>query len=127
MYIQYNDRAGVAQTVQRLDTGWTVRVSNPVEATFFASFQTDPGAYPASYAMGTGSFTGAKRPGHVVGHPPHIALRLKNEYSYTSTPPLGLRGLYYGKIYLYLYIYLYILQYNNNHLFYLMLVMSYCM
>ena len=29
----------------------------------FPPFQTDPGAHPASYTMGTGSFTGLKRAG----------------------------------------------------------------
>jgi len=42
--------------------------------------------------MGTRSFPGVKRPGRGVVHPPHLAPRLKKEYSYTSTPPLGLRG-----------------------------------
>jgi len=45
--------------------------------------------YPASYAMGTGSFPDIKRPGRGVDHPPHLAPRLKKEYSYTSTPPNG--------------------------------------
>jgi hypothetical protein len=26
--------------------------------------------------------------------------KLKKEYSYTSNPPLGLRGLFYGELYL---------------------------
>jgi hypothetical protein len=39
--------------------------------------------------MGTGSFSGVKRPGRGVDHLPHLAPRLKKEYSYTSTPPLG--------------------------------------
>jgi hypothetical protein len=30
---------------------------------------------------------------------PHLAPRLKKEYSYTSTPPLGLRGLFQGDLY----------------------------
>jgi hypothetical protein len=29
-----------------------------------------------------------------VEHPPHLALRLKKEYSYTSIAPLGLHGLF---------------------------------
>jgi len=58
--------------------------------------------------MGTGSFPGVKRPGRGVDHPPQIAPRLKKEYSYISTPPLGLRGLFKGEFYLYLYIYIYI-------------------
>ena len=32
-------------------------------ARFSASVETDPGAHPASYTMGTGSFPGVKRPG----------------------------------------------------------------
>jgi len=31
----------------------------------------------------------------------HIAPRLKKEWSYTSTPPLGLRSLLEGDLYLY--------------------------
>ena len=34
-----------------------------------ASVQTGPGAHPASYTMGTGSFPGVKRPGRGVDHP----------------------------------------------------------
>jgi len=44
--------------------------------------------------MGTESFPGVKRPGRDVDHPPHLAPRLKKEYNYTSTPPLGFRGLF---------------------------------
>jgi hypothetical protein len=32
---------------------------------------------------------------------PHPAPRLKEEYSYTSAPPLGFRGLFQGEFYLY--------------------------
>ena len=39
---------------------------------------------------------------------PHPALRLKQEYSYTSTPPLGLNDLLYGEVFLY-----YFSQYNQ--------------
>jgi len=35
-----------------------------------------------------------KRPGCGVDRPPHLAPRLNKEYSYTSTPPMGLRGLF---------------------------------
>jgi hypothetical protein len=47
--------------------------------------------------MGTGSFPGEERPGRGVDHPPHLAPRLKEEQSYTSTPPLDLRGLFWGE------------------------------
>ena len=42
----------------------------PVEARFSTPVQTGPGAHPASYTMGTGSFQGVKRPGRGVDHPP---------------------------------------------------------
>jgi hypothetical protein len=51
--------------------------------------------------MGTGSFPGVKRPERGVDHPPRLGSRLKKEYSYTSTSPLGLRGLFYGELLLY--------------------------
>jgi len=37
---------------------------------------------------------GVQRPGRGVDHPTHLAPRLKKEWSYTSTPPLNLRGLF---------------------------------
>ena len=46
---------------------------------FSVPFQTGPGAHPASCTMGTGPFQGVKRPGHGVGHPPHLPPRLKKE------------------------------------------------
>ena len=36
---------------------------------------------------------------------PHLALRLKKEYSYTSIPLPGLRGLYYGALFTFLLVY----------------------
>jgi len=41
-----------------------------VGARFSASIQPDPGAHPASYAMGISSFPGVKRPGRGIDHPP---------------------------------------------------------
>jgi hypothetical protein len=84
-------------------TGGTVGGDRiPVGARFSALVQTSPWARPASYTMGTGSFPGVKRPGRGVDHQPHLASRLKKEYSYTSTctPRLGLRGLFWFEIYL---------------------------
>ena len=46
----------------RIESRWGVRFSAPV--------QTDPGAYPASCTMGTGTFPGVKRPGRGADHPP---------------------------------------------------------
>jgi hypothetical protein len=39
--------------------------------------------------MGTGYFPGVKRPGRDADHPPPSSAEIENEYSYTSTPPLG--------------------------------------
>jgi len=39
------------------------------------------------------SFSGVARPWRDIDHPPHPAPRFKKEWSYTSTPLLGLRGL----------------------------------
>jgi len=51
--------------------------SNPGGARFSAPIQTDPGAHPPSYTMGTGSFPRVKRPGRGVHHPLHPAPKLK--------------------------------------------------
>ena len=65
--------AGVAQSVLRLATGWTVRISNPGGARFSAPVQTGSAAHPASCTMGTGSFPGVKN-GWVVTLTPHSLL-----------------------------------------------------
>ena len=75
------------------------------EARFSAPVQTRPGVHPDSYTMGTLSFQGVKQPGHGFNHPPppppHLSPTLKKKgYSYTSTPPLGLRGLFLVELYL---------------------------
>ena len=56
-------KAGIAQSVKRLATGWTVRGSNPVWGEIFRTFQTGPGAHTAFCTMGTGSFPGVKPAG----------------------------------------------------------------
>jgi hypothetical protein len=67
--------AGIATTL------WAGRSGDriPVGARFSAPVQTGPGAHPASYTMGTGSFPGLKRPGHGVDHPPDLAPKLQKE------------------------------------------------
>ena len=74
--------------------GWTVRGSNPGGVRFFPPVQTGPGAYPASYTMGTGSFPVVNRPGLGVNHPPPSSAEVKERVWYTSTPPLGLRCMF---------------------------------
>jgi hypothetical protein len=53
----------------RIESRWGARFSAPV--------QIGPGAYPASYTVGTGSFPGVKRPGCGVDHSPLLAPRLQ--------------------------------------------------
>ena len=74
----------------------------PVGARFSAPFH-GPGAHPASYTMGTEFFPVVKWPERGLDQPPHLAPRLKKEYSYISTPPLGLRGLFQGEVCFYLF------------------------
>ena len=54
-----------------IETRWGARFSKPV--------QPGPGAHPATYTMGTGSFPGVKRLGRSVDHPLHLAPRSKEE------------------------------------------------
>jgi hypothetical protein len=66
----------------------------PVGARLFASVQTGPGAHPASYTMGTGSFPGVKRPGRGADHPPPTSAEVKERVELYLYPPLGLHGLF---------------------------------
>ena len=45
-----------------------------IESWWGRDFHTGPGANPATYTMGTGSFQGEKRPGRGVDHSPSIAV-----------------------------------------------------
>ena len=80
---------------------WTVRGSNPSGGEIFRTRPDRPWDPPSLLYNGHRvSFPGVKRPGRGVDYPPHPAPRLKEEYSYASTPPLGLRGLFWGDLYL---------------------------
>jgi hypothetical protein len=51
-------------------------------------------AHPASYPMDTrGSFPGVEWPGHEADHSPPSSAKVKNAWSYTSTPPIRLHGV----------------------------------
>jgi hypothetical protein len=76
----------------------------PVGARFSTLVQNGPEVHPASYTVSTGSFPEVKRPECGVDYPPHPAPRLKKEKSYISTPPLDLRGLFEGDLYLNFYL-----------------------
>jgi hypothetical protein len=61
----------------------------PVGARFYAVVQTGPGAHPASYTMGTGSFPGVKRPGRGVDHPPPSSAEVKEKVDLYLYSPSG--------------------------------------
>jgi len=90
-------------------TGWTVRGSNPG-----GGWRDLP--HPSIPALGhtqpplqcvPGLSRGLSGRGVALTTHSHLATTLREEYSYTSTPSLGLRGLLQGDLYLYLYAYIY--------------------
>ena len=62
-----------------IESRWGARFSAPV--------QPGPGAYPASYTMGTGSFSGVKRPGRGVDHPPPSSAEVEGRVELYICPP----------------------------------------
>ena len=71
---------GIAQSVQRLATGWTVRGSNPGGGEIFRTRPDRPLGPPSLLYNGQrDSFPRVKRPGRGVDHSPHLAPRLKKE------------------------------------------------
>ena len=63
-------------------------------ARFFAPVQTGPGAHPATYKMGTGSFLRVKRPGRDVDHPHTSSFQVKERVELYLYSPLSLHGLF---------------------------------
>ena len=61
-----------------------------------APIQTFPGAHPASYTMGTGSFPGVKLPERGVNHPPLTSVEVNsltpNDSYMGPTAPLTSKG-----------------------------------
>jgi len=60
------------------------------ETKFSESVHTRPGAHPASYTTGTGSFEGAKRPGRGADHPLPSSAEVKERvelYLYSASEP----------------------------------------
>ena len=74
-------------------SGWTVRGSNPDGGEIF---RTDSGR------------------GVALTTHPHLSPRLKKEHSYTSTPPLGLRGLFWCEFYLYVHCLFFSVNYRKG-------------
>ena len=80
----------VAQSVQRLATGWTVRESNPSGGEIFRTCPDQPWNPPSLLYIGYRVFPGGKeRPGREADpSQPSSPVVLKGQ-SYTSTPPIG--------------------------------------
>jgi hypothetical protein len=74
------DRVGAVGKVTRYGLDGP-EIESRIGAMFCAPVQTGPGAHPASYTVGTGSFPGVKRPGRGVDHPPtpRLVPRLKKD------------------------------------------------
>jgi hypothetical protein len=62
-----------------ITTGWTVRRSNPGGGEIFRTRPDRPWVHPASYTMGTGPYSGVKRPGRGADHPPPPSAEVENE------------------------------------------------
>ena len=74
-----------------------------MEARFSAPVQTVPGAHPASYTTGTGSFPGVKRPGCGVDHPPSSSAEVDGRVELYICSPSGPSWPVLGRTYIYLY------------------------
>ena len=96
LYILWWDRIAYSQYSNSLQAGWS-RHQIPVRVTFSTPIQTGPGAHPASYTIHSTSFLGGRGSGGrgvaLTTHP-HLVQRIKKEYSYTSTPSMGLHDVF---------------------------------
>ena len=99
----------VAQSVQRLATGWTDRGSNPGGGESFRTCPERPWGPPSLLCDGYRVFPGSKeRLGRDADPSPPSRALVKKEQSYTSTLPMGRTActepqcLYKGALYLYL-------------------------
>jgi hypothetical protein len=67
-----------------------------IESRFSVPVQTGPGAHPASYTVGTGSFLGVKRPGRGVDHPLTSSAEVKERVELYLYSPFGASWLVLG-------------------------------
>jgi hypothetical protein len=81
--------AGIAQSVQRLAKGWTVRGSNPSGSEIFRKCPDRPLGHPNSYTTGTWSFPWVKRPGRGFDHPPTSRAEVKEREEICIYSPFG--------------------------------------
>jgi subtilisin family serine protease len=90
-----NQGAGVAQSVYRVATGWTVRGSNPGGGEIIRTRPDRPWGPPSLLSMGTGSFPGVQRPRRGADHLPLLAPRSRKSRA-IPLPPSGSSGLLRG-------------------------------
>jgi hypothetical protein len=92
------DSASIFRAVRSLHGTPSRRMQQEILCGGGEIFRTSPdrpwGPHSLLYNAYRVFFSGVKRPGRGVDHPPHLAPRLKKERSYTSAAPLGLRGLF---------------------------------
>ena len=90
---------GIATELRTVRSGDRI----PVKAKFSAPVQTGPGAHPATWAMGTGSFPGVKsgRGVTLTPHPPSSAVGHERVKLYLYSP-CGPYGFYRASVELYL-------------------------
>jgi len=87
---------GIAQSVLRLDTGWTVGRSNPGGGEIFRTGPDQPWSQPSVLYNGCWVFRGLKRPRGGVDHQPLSSAVVKRRvelYIYSpSEPPWPVLG-----------------------------------
>ena len=98
--ILYTSVYGTRQSVQQIATGWTVRESKPGGGEIFRTCPDRPWSPRNLLYNGHWVFPGDKQAGASRWPTPHLVPRSKIEYSYTSTLPKGLRGIWKGETYL---------------------------
>ena len=82
--------ARIAQLVQPLATGWTVRESNPGGGEIFPTHPDGPWGPPSLLYNGYWvSFPGIKRPGRGVNHPPPSSAEVKERVELCLFCPSG--------------------------------------
>ena len=91
--------AAIAQSVQRLTTGWTNRGSNPGGGEIFLQ-SSRPSLKPTQppTQFGTGSFPGVKRPGRDADHPHSSSAEVKERVDVYLQSTYRLRGLFQGEL-----------------------------
>jgi hypothetical protein len=94
----------IAQSVQRLATGWTIKGSE-FESRWGQEFlllhvvQTGSGAHPASYPVGDGGFSpGVKRPEHEADHLPPASVEVKKMWNLYNHFRICLHGVVLNKL-----------------------------